>query len=141
MRCAGRIALGNCGAVFTGQAVLLSPARTAFTSAMLSFLVRPLTVGTAMGGTFAVESLPPALPALEGGSSVAAAPVREVDELATGRMAAAATLVGDPAGGMTSPPGDGRASLLAAQASDASRTKGTSTLIEEYLRKKLRCIS
>src|SRR2546423_5053135 len=99
MRWAGRIACGNCGAVFTGQAVLFNPARTAFTSAMLSFLVRPLTVGTAMSGSFALGSLPLALPVLEADACVAAA-VGVVDELATGRTAAAATLV-DPCGGMS----------------------------------------
>ena len=58
MRLAGSIAAGNCGAVFTGQSVFFIPALTALTNAMLSFLVRPLTVGTVTGGSLAVESLP-----------------------------------------------------------------------------------
>src|SRR2546423_15021552 len=59
MRWAGSMAPGNCGAVFTGQAVFFIPAFTAFTSAMLSFLVRPLMVGTEIGGAFSAASLPP----------------------------------------------------------------------------------
>jgi hypothetical protein len=48
---------GSGGAVFTGQAVFSSPALTAFTSARLSFLVRPFTEGTVIGGSLAAESL------------------------------------------------------------------------------------
>src|SRR3954464_5836909 len=58
MRCAGRIDPGSGAAVCTGQAVFFMPALTAITSAMLSFLVRPLTVGTAIGGSTAAESFP-----------------------------------------------------------------------------------
>jgi hypothetical protein len=53
MRCAGRIDPGSGGAVFTGQSLFLRPAFTAITSAMLSFFVRPFTVGTVIGGSFA----------------------------------------------------------------------------------------
>src|SRR4051812_20425398 len=60
MRCAGRIDPGSGAAVCTGQAVFFIPAFTAITSAMLSFLVRPLMVGTAIGGSFATGS--PAVP-------------------------------------------------------------------------------
>jgi hypothetical protein len=57
MRRAGRIDPGSGGAVFTGQSVFLRPALTAITRAMLSFLVRPLMVGTVIGGSLsAAES-------------------------------------------------------------------------------------
>src|SRR3954466_694585 len=58
MRCAGRIDPGSGAAVCTGQAVFFMPAFTAITSAMLSFLVRPLMVGTAIGGALATGSPP-----------------------------------------------------------------------------------
>src|SRR2546423_15558518 len=107
---------------------------------MLSFLVRPLTVGTVMGGSFAVESLPPARPVLEVVSPGAVAAVGMVDEFATARAAAAATLV-DGSGGTTSPAGDGRASLLAAQERQARSANEVSTLEDEYLLNTVRCIS
>src|ERR1700746_4113834 len=65
MRWLGRMAPGSWGAVFTGQAVLFSPALTALTRAMLSFFVRPLMVGTVIGGSFATESLPAPLAELD----------------------------------------------------------------------------
>jgi hypothetical protein len=47
---------GSGGGVFTGQLVFFNPAVTAFTSARLSFLVRPFTEGTVIRGSLA-ESL------------------------------------------------------------------------------------
>src|SRR4029078_11907237 len=63
----GRIEPGSGGAVFTGQSLFLRPPLTAITSAMLSFLLRPLTGGTVIGGSLAaVESLAPlAAPVLD----------------------------------------------------------------------------
>jgi len=101
---------------------------------MLSFLVRPFTVGTVIGGSFDVESLPLPEVVLDAVRPVGGAP-EEVVLLAT--SAADATLAGDAWGGMTSPPGVGRASLLAAQATEAISAKGKSTLIDEYLLNKL----
>src|SRR2546423_13677701 len=66
----GRIEPGSgCGAVFTGQSLLANPALTAATSARLSFLVRPLIVGTASGGAFGGQAFPliPAGARREGG--------------------------------------------------------------------------
>src|ERR1700686_845475 len=47
---------GSGATVFTGQLVFSSPAVTAFTSARLSFLVRPFTEGTVIRGSFATGS-------------------------------------------------------------------------------------
>jgi len=58
IRRAGRIEPGSGGAVFTGHSGLVSPALIAFTRARLSFLVRPLTDGTVIGGALATESFP-----------------------------------------------------------------------------------
>src|SRR5450756_2903093 len=58
IRRAGRMEPGSGGTVFTGQLVFSSPALTAFTSARLSFLVRPFTEGTVIGGSLAAESVP-----------------------------------------------------------------------------------
>ena len=140
MRWAGSMAPGNCGAVFTGQAVFFIPAFTAFTSAMLSFLVRPLMVGTEIGGSFAAESLPLVVldAARRPGVGIAAA----LDSLATVVVAAVEETVGeDPSGDTASPVGVGRASLLAAQAREMSSAQGMSTLMDEYLSNKLLCIS
>src|SRR6476469_1739712 len=112
MRWLGRMAPGSWGAVLTGQAVLLSPALTALTRAMLSFLVRPLMVGTLIGGSFAAESLP--------------VPLAELDAVPPGTggiagwLAATEVMVDEAAvevpSGSRSPDGVGRESLAAAQA-------------------------
>jgi hypothetical protein len=115
MRCAGRIDPGNGGAVFTGQPVLFIPSLTAFTSSRLSLFVRPFTVGTVIGGSFAAESLPvvdgvldaPRAEPVLAVAEVSAPPplatcVRDVDELAAS------------AADSESPSGDGCASLVAA---------------------------
>ena len=133
---AGRIEPGSWVAVFTGQAEFSSPALTAFTSARLSFFVRPFTEGTVTGGSFAVESLPALLPVLE-----AAGVVDELGEAAAGTAGTpwvVATATVDSAGGICSAPGDGRASLLAAQPSRAM-TRRLSKGMDEYRRKG--CIS
>ncbi|PYO80615.1 MAG: hypothetical protein DMD63_00800 [Gemmatimonadetes bacterium] len=97
---------------------------------MLSFLVRPFTDGTVIGGSFDVESLLVPVAVLDAVRPVAGA-LEEVVLPAT--SAADATLAGDAWGGMTSPTGVGRASLLAAQATDVISAKGMSTLMDEYL--------
>src|SRR2546423_9557897 len=117
MRWAGSMAPGNCGAVFTGQAVFFIPAFTAFTRAMLSFLVRPFMVGTLIGGSFAAESLPLAVLDAVRRSAVGTAAALA---LATGVAAAVEETVEDSSGDTASPTGVGRASLLAAQAREAS---------------------
>src|SRR2546423_3840671 len=140
MRWAGSMAPGNCGAVFTGQAVFFIPAFTAFTRAMLSFLVRPLMVGTEIGGSFAAESLP--LVVLDAARRPGVAIAAALDALATVVVAAVEETVGeDPSGDTASPVGAGRASLLAAQAREMSSAQGMSTLMDEYLSNKLLCIS
>src|SRR4051794_30632536 len=103
MRLAGSIAPGSCVAVLTGQAVFFSPALTALTSAMLSFLVRPLIVGTVIGGFLAAESLPVPLVVLDVVPAFTVAGVEAVDELvALVTPAAEATAGADPSG-KTSP--------------------------------------
>src|SRR4051812_44974330 len=140
MRWAGRMAPGNCGAVFTGQAVLFIPALTAITSAMLSFLVRPLMVGTVIGGSLAAESLPVAVLDVARGPPIAVAVVGAA--FATGiTVAPEEAVVDDPSVGTVSPTGVGRASLLAAHAREAISEKVMSTLMDEYLSNKLLCIS
>jgi hypothetical protein len=133
MRRAGRIEPGSGGAVLTGQSGFLSPAETAFTNARLSFFVRPFTDGTVTGGTvtggaFARESLPAVDGVLE-----AVLNVESVEEAVTAFPLAAAAASGGPAGGISAIPGDGRVSLLAAQASEVASAKETSMIIEKYL--------
>src|SRR6476660_6111689 len=106
MRLAGSIAPGSCGAVFTGQAVFFNPALTALTRAMLSFLVRPLMVGTVIGGSFAAESLPVPVAVLDAVPAFTVAAVEAVDEAAL-VSPAEATAGADPSG-RTSPEGFGR---------------------------------
>lgn len=107
---------------------------------MLSFLVRPFTDGTVISGSFDVESVPVPVAALD--SVLPVVGKGEVDELVLpGTPAADVTWAGDRSGGMTSPAGVGRASLAAAQATDAISAKGMSTLIEEFVLNKLLCIS
>src|SRR5512132_2501599 len=127
MRRAGRIEPGSGGAALTGQCGFLSPAETAFTNARLSFFVRPFTDGTVTGGAFAAESLPAVDVVLE-----AVLNVESVDEAVTVFPRAAAAS-GGPAGGTASIPGTGRASLLAAHASEVASAKEMSMVIEEYL--------
>jgi hypothetical protein len=109
---------------------------------MLSFLVRPFTVGTVIGGSFEVESLPAPVAVLDAVLLVGGGVNGVVEGLGLPATPAAdATLAGDASGGMTSPVGDGLASLAAAQAKDAISAKGMSTLMDEYLLNKLLCIS
>jgi hypothetical protein len=91
--------------------VLSIPALTALTSAMLSFDVRPFTDGTVIGGSLAAVSFP--------------IPDAVLDVVLT-RIGLAAAATGTICGvdeairasvGTASPPGEGRASLAAAQAS------------------------
>src|SRR6266550_2951375 len=127
MRRAGRIEPGSGDAVLTGQSGFFSPAATAFTNARLSFFVRPFTDGTVTAGTFAAESLP--------GGAVdavleAVLRVESVDEAALAFPSAAAAPSGGVAGGIASIPDAGRASLLAAQASEVASAKEMSMIIE-----------
>jgi hypothetical protein len=133
--------------------VFFIPTLTAFTSSRLSLLVRPLTVGTVTGGSLAAESFPmrdavldevfpleivaPATGAeapFDGMLALAADPVRtaacEVEDAAVGESL-----------GIDSPVGDGRASLLAAQASEATSAKDAITEIELDLLDKISDIS
>src|SRR6185436_1125694 len=128
------MAPGSWGAVFTGQAVLFSPAFTALTRAMLSFLVRPGIDGTVTGGSLGAESLPTPVAVLDAvpvaGTVAVEAELETGVELALGDGEASATCV--PSGG-TSPTGFGRPSLLAAQAADAAMVNAPSTLVDRYL--------
>jgi len=124
---------GSGGGVFTGQFVFFKPAVTAFTSARLSFLVRPFTEGTVTGGSLA-ESLTILDAVLE--AVVVVAGVDEAEPTPCGTTAA----IGAPAGGISSTPGEGRASLLAAQAKEAMRANEASTVIDDDLLKTY-CIS
>ena len=128
MRRAGRIEPGSGAAVLTGQSGFLSPAETAFTNARLSFFVRPFTDGTVTGGAFAAEFPPAVDVVLE-----AVLNVESVEEAVTAFPWAAAAASGGPAGGISSIPGLGRVSLLAAQASEVASAKEMSMGIEEYL--------
>ena len=119
---------GSGGGVFTGQSVFSSPALTAFTSARLSFFVRPFTEGTVTGGSLAAESLPTLDAVLE-----AVLGVDGVDEAVPTTPCGTAAESAVPAGGIPSTPGDGRASLVAAQASELTRANKTNTGIEKYL--------
>ena len=56
-----------------------------------------------------------------------------VDEAVPVTPCGAAAVSGGPAGGSTAPPGVGRASLLAAQASEAMRANGKSMGIDDDL--------
>src|ERR1700680_748183 len=131
IRRAGRMDPGSGGGVFTGQLVFCSPAVTAFTSARLSFLVRPFTEGTVIGGSLAAESLPIVDAVLEAVAGVSGAD--GVEEAAPATPCCAAAASGGPAGGISAPPGVGRASLLAAQASEAMRANGRSMGIDDDL--------
>ena len=104
-----------------------SPAVTAFTSARLSFLVRPFTEGTVIGGSLAAESVDAVLEAVVGVNGADG-----VDE-AVPATPCGAVASGGPAGGSSAAPGIGRASLLAAQASAAMRANGRSMGIDEGL--------
>ena len=133
MRWSGRIAPGSCGAVRTGHAVFFRPAFTALTSARLSFFVRPLMVGTTTGGSFGAESLPATLAVLEAAPEVVDPEVVETDAIVDDAT--------DGVAGGTSPPGDGCASLAAAQARAAAAVKQMSGIIDRYLKNSLGCIS
>jgi hypothetical protein len=105
----------------------LSPAPTAFTRARLSFFVRPFTDGTVTGGSFAAESFPTVEAVLE-----EAPDVKGVDEAATAFSWVVPLPIAEPTG-ISSIPGAGRASLLAAHASEVARTKEMSMVTEKYL--------
>jgi hypothetical protein len=95
--------------------VLSIPALIAFTSARLSFDVRPLTEGTVIGGSFAAVSFPAADAVLDvvvartGDAAAATDTICGVDEAVRASV------------GIDSPPGEGRASFAAAQASAVAR--------------------
>src|ERR1043166_858800 len=116
----GRIEPGSgCGAVFTGQSLLASPALTAATSARLSFFVRPLIVGTVIGASLAAESFPVRVAVPD------AVVANDGVELATVTGAgSAASAVGGPCCEIASPVGDCRASFVAAHANAATNAKG-----------------
>src|ERR1700730_87896 len=121
MRRAGRMDPGSGGGIFTGQLVFSSPAVTAFTSARLSFLVRPFTEGTVIGGSLAAESFPTVdavLEAVDGFNGIAG-----VDEAVPATPCGTAAASDGPAGGIASIPGVDRVSLPAAAASEAMRPK------------------
>jgi len=144
---------GSGGGVLTGQSVFFIPTLTAFTSSRLSLFVRPFTVGTVIGGSFDAESFPVAervldevLPAVAGDES----PVPDDGVPGTWATALEATPLAfddpatrDPADaddatfwvsmGIDSPAGDGRASLLAAQAREAASAKDKISEIEPDL--------
>jgi hypothetical protein len=102
---------GSGAAVLTGQRVLFIPALMALTKAMLSFLVRPGTDGTVIGGALAV-SVPEATVELD--AVVVPAPIGVVEAVATAGVELA--MSGPPSVVSCSDPGVGRASLLAAHA-------------------------
>ena len=107
--------------VFTGQAVLSLPALTAFTSARLSFDVRPFTEGTVTRGSLTAVS-----PATETVLGVVVPP----------RGDAAAAICGVDGAfwaslGIASPPGEGLPSLAAAQASAVANVKEKNMRREE----------
>jgi len=108
--------------------VFSSPALTAFTSARLSFLVRPFTEGTVIGGSLAAESLPTLDAVLE-----AVLGVDRINKSVPATRCGTAAASGGPAGGISSTPDDGCASLLAAQARELTRAIETSTWIDEDL--------
>jgi hypothetical protein len=114
--------------------VFSNPAVTAFTSARLSFFVRPFTEGTVTGGSFEIESLPILDVVVEALRGVAG--VDEADPTPWGTTDA----IGPPAGGISSTPGVGRASLPAAQAREAMRANEVNTGIDDDLLKTY-CIS
>src|ERR1700719_930030 len=94
---------GSGGGVCTGHCVLSSPALTAFTSARLSFFVRPFTEGTVIGGSFAAESLPTLDAVLEALAGVNGA--EGADEAVPATPCGAALVSGGPAGGSSAEPG------------------------------------
>jgi hypothetical protein len=89
--------------------VFFMPALTAITRAMLSLVVRPLTVGTVIGGSFAAAPVV-VLDAVR--EDVAAGTDAGTVELAPSAVA----MVDELTVATLSPFGEGRASLLAAQA-------------------------
>jgi hypothetical protein len=123
---------GSGGGVFTGQFLFFKPTVMAFTSARLSFLVRPFTEGTVIGGSFAAESFAVPGVVLEAAFDAAGA-VGGVDDALPVTPWGAAVEAREPSGGIPSTPGAGRASLLAAQASEAASTNDTSMGIENNL--------
>jgi hypothetical protein len=116
---------GSGGEVFTGQLLFFNPTVMAFTSARLSFLVRPFTEGTVTGGSLDAESLPTLDAVLEAVPVVAG--VDEADPTPWGTTDA----IGPADGGISSTPGVGRASLPAAQAREAMRANEVNTGIDD----------
>ena len=93
--------------------------------------MRPFTEGTVIGGSFAAESLPTLDAVLEALVGVNGADGAREEEPATPCGAALAS--DGTAGGSSAAPGIGRASLLAAQASEAMRANDMSMGIDEDL--------
>lgn len=125
---------GRGAGIFTGQSVLFFPARIALMRAMLSFLVRPATDGTVIGGSFGVVSA--ASVALVLDAVVTAGVITAgVDVAAKAvRVAVAVEISGGPPGGTTSSAVVAPASLLAAQpARDAVKASVSSTETDLYL--------
>jgi hypothetical protein len=130
---------GSGATVFTGQFVFSSPALTAFTSARLSFLVRPFTEGTVIEGSLAAESSAVPEVVLEAAFDAAGA-AGGVDDALPFTPWGAAVTAREPSGGIASTPGECPASLLAAQASEAASTNDTSMGIENNLFDEAFCI-
>jgi hypothetical protein len=123
---------GSGGGVFTGHLVFSNPAVTAFTSARLSFWVRPFTEGTVIGGSFAAESFAMLDCVLEAAFDDAGT-VGAVDDALPVTPWGATVELSEPSGGIASTPGEDPASLLAAQASEAASTNDVSIGIENNL--------
>jgi hypothetical protein len=88
-----------------------------------------LTDGTVTGGSFAAESFPTVKAVLE-----AAPDFTGVEEAANTAFSWVVLVpITEPAGGISSTPGAGRASLLAAQASEVTRRMETIMVEEKYL--------
>jgi len=117
---------------------------------MLSFLVRPLTVGTVIGGSLAaVESLAPlAAPVLDAArpgpvvvaDRAAAVPTAGSEALETCTAGVVEDVARIPSVGIWFSFADGRASLLAAQPIQVAAAR-TSELMVVYLTNEFECIS
>jgi len=114
------------------------PALTAFTSARLSFLVRPFTDGTVTGGSFAAESFPTP------GFVLDAVLAALLGEAGCGLATWIAGSVDMPtvwlSVGIASEPGVGRASLLEAHA-NAPRSANPENFWTDDILRETYCIS
>src|SRR4029077_3349000 len=96
------------------------------------FFVRPFTEGTVTGGSLAEESFAVPSVVLEAAFDAMGA-VGAVDDALPVTPWGAGDAARKPSGGIVATPGEGRASLLAAQASEAASTSDTSIGIENSL--------